>query len=196
MKTEIIFILDRSGSMQSCAKDAVGGFNTFLKEHQKEPKGKRLTLLQFDHKLIYTYTSKKIKKCTPLVNGETYQPRGSTSLLDAIGTGINRLKDSKKAIVIIYTDGQENTSWEWSPDGVKDLIKQVVKKGWQVDFLAADVDTTFATQALGMSKRNVAGGASVGLAMASSATRSMAYAKTGLVSGSSLQDDYDSEKNK
>ena len=194
MKTEILFIIDRSGSMMSCAQDAVGGFNAFLKDQKKEPKGKRLTLLQFDHEVDVTYDSEKIKNCKKLVLGETYQPRGSTALLDAIGGGLDRLKGSKNAIVAIYTDGQENASREWTVEGVKKALKKAENKGWEVLFLAADVDTSFATQTLGMASHRVAGGA-VNVAAAASAfsTRATNYAATGKASMDSIQEDYDDE---
>lgn len=189
LKTEILFILDRSGSMASCATDAVGGFNSFLKDQKKEPKGKRLSLLQFDNHREYTYDRAKLKDCKKLVLGETYVPRGSTALLDAIGMGVNRLEKAEKAIVAVYTDGHENNSQEWTAEAVKKLLKKCEKKGWEVLFLSADVDTTYATQTLGMSKHRVAGGAGVAAAAATFSMRASKYANTGVASQDSLQAD-------
>lgn len=194
MKTQILFILDRSGSMMSCAADACGGFNSFLKDQKKKPKGKRLTLLQFDHELIYTHKKKKIKDCDELVLGETYAPRGATALLDAIGTGINDLDNAEKAIVAVYTDGYENSSKEWKTESVKKLLKKCEKRGWEVLFLSAGLDTSYATDTLGMAAQHVAGGASIAAAAGAFSTRASNYSQTGTVDFSSLQDDVDEEQ--
>ncbi len=197
MKTEILFIMDRSGSMASCAKDTVGGFNQFLKTQKKDPEGKRLTLLQFDDLIEHTYESDKLKDCKKLVLGETYRPRGMTALLDAIGSGLDKIKDAKKAIVAIYTDGHENASKEWTADGVKKLLKRAEKKGWEVLFLAADVDTTYATQTLGMRGHTVAGGAvAMAATMDTLSARTSNYVKTGQASKESLQADYNASAKK
>lgn len=193
MTTEIMFILDRSGSMSACAADAVGGFNEYLKAQKKNPRGKRLTLLQFDHRIEFTYESAKPKDCKPLELGKTYEPRGTTALLDAIGTGLDCIKDAKKAIVAIYTDGLENASREWTAEGVKAALKRAEEKGWEVLFLASDINTDFAVHTLGMPKHRVAAvkGASVGASMRTVAARATNYAATGKASADSLQGDYD-----
>lgn len=191
--TEILFILDRSGSMTSCASDAVGGFNSFLKDQKKKPKGKRLTLLQFDHEIEYTYDRSKLKDCKKLVLNETYSTRGTTALLDAIGIGLNHLKKADKAIVAIYTDGYENASREWSPEAVKKAIKKANKKGWEVIFLAADIDTKFATQTLGMSASKVATvrKSDIGKTMGLVSNYTRSYASSGKQSSTNLQEDHD-----
>jgi hypothetical protein len=155
-KTEIVFVLDRSTSMHSIAQKAVDGFNAFLKEQQKSPKGKRLTLLQFDNKLEYIYKSKKISKCIPLVNGETYVIQGWTALLDAIGTAVHSVWHSKNVILAVYTDGQENSSKEFTTKNIKKMLKRATKKGWETIFLAAEVDTTYFTQVLNVNANKVA----------------------------------------
>jgi hypothetical protein len=86
--TEIAVVLDRSGSMQSMAIEAVGGMNAFLESQQKLPGEARLTLVLFDHEYIVAHSRRPIKDVPPL-DDDTYVPRGSTALLDAIGRTIN-----------------------------------------------------------------------------------------------------------
>ena len=111
MKTEIITLVDRSGSMSTIAKDAIGGFNTFLKE-QKEVKGKaRMTLAIFDNSFEYLYEAKKLTEAPDLTD-RTFIPRGSTALFDSLGKLITdqalRIKNegwADKVILCILTDG-------------------------------------------------------------------------------------------
>lgn len=141
-KTQIVFILDRSGSMQSAALDAVGGFNAFMAEHRKLPKGKRFTLIQFDHEIQLLSSRSKIKYIPDLVNGFTYKPRGNTALLDAIGFGIDTVADAEKAILVIYTDGMENCSKNYTVSTIKTKLDAARAKGWEVLFLASDIKAT------------------------------------------------------
>ena len=115
-RSEIIFILDRSGSMHSIRDDAIGGFNQFVDIQKDSPGKTRMTLVQFNHQYQPVFTGKKIKNVEPLTF-ETYAPEGSTALLDAIGKTItDTLKDKKrkadKTICAILTDGHENSSKE------------------------------------------------------------------------------------
>lgn len=190
-KTHLLFIMDRSGSMAACASDAVGGFNTFLAEQQKEPKGKRLTLHQFDNHHELTYDKSKLRDCKPLVLNETYVPRGSTALLDAIGKGMNSLRDKEKVIVMIYTDGYENASHEFNADQIKTMIKQADERGWEILFMAGDLDTTYATQTLGMAVNKVASTRNTrhgfAASMSTMAARASTYAADGTKVAASLE---------
>ena len=194
-KTEILFILDRSTSMSSIAGSAVEGFNAFLKQQQKKSKGKRLTLLQFDDKLEFIYRSEKIKNCKPLVLGQTYVIQGCTALLDAIGTGLHQIRKAEKAIVAIYTDGQENMSKEFSVKKVKAALAKAELKGYEVIFLAADIDTTYATQTLGISITKVAKVDKRDFlsTMHTLDSYTTNYAKSGQVSATVLQADIDTD---
>jgi hypothetical protein len=194
MKTEILFILDRSGSMGSCASDAVDGFNHFLKQQKKNPKGKRLTLLQFDNEFLYTYSREKLKNCKKLKLGETYSPRGMTALLDAIGFGLQKIKDAKKAVVTIYTDGYENASKEYNESKVKKLVEKAKKKDWEVIFMAAEINPQVAYN-IGFSKHKVAvvNKGDIFRSMDVACNYTTAYAATGLVKTGSLQEDHDTE---
>lgn len=147
--TEIVVVLDRSGSMASLADDTVGGMNTFFKE-QREAAGKaNLTLFQFDHEYLETHQGVPIQDVPDLILGETYNPRGSTALLDAVGRAITTVReritksDTKPdhVIFVIQTDGYENSSSEYNRDQIKDLISQQEKESdWNFMFMGANED--------------------------------------------------------
>lgn len=131
-----IFILDRSGSMETCRDDTIGGFNAFVREQKAF--GGTLTLIQFDHEYLVSYANKPITEVEPLSH-ETFVPRGSTALLDAIGKTIKANKLNVPTVVIL-TDGHENSSHEYSKAHIKDLIEQKTKDGWTFVYLGANQD--------------------------------------------------------
>jgi Mg-chelatase subunit ChlD len=131
-----VFILDRSGSMETCRDDTIGGFNAFLSEQQAE--GGTLTLVLFDHEYNVLYENKPICDAQPLTR-ETFVPRGSTALLDAIGKTIKDAKAAKPTVVIL-TDGQENASHHYTKAHIKDLIEQKTRDGWTFVYLGANQD--------------------------------------------------------
>lgn len=132
-----VFLLDCSGSMESCWDDTIGGFNSFLVD--QKPTGGSLTLVQFDHEYQLTYERLKIDEVPPL-SRETYKPRGSTALLDAIGRLIKEWNSPSNPSVVILTDGQENSSNNFTKAHVKDLIEQKTKEGWTFAYLGANQD--------------------------------------------------------
>jgi uncharacterized protein with von Willebrand factor type A (vWA) domain len=138
---EIVVIVDRSGSMDSIKKDAIGGFNTFLSEQKKVKGAANLTMILFDHEYKVVADAIPLEKAEALTD-QTYVPRGMTAMNDAIGRGLSMLeaKKPKKAIVCILTDGQENASHEFTSDQVKAKIKAAEAAGWQVVYLSADVN--------------------------------------------------------
>jgi len=150
--THITIILDRTGSMESIREDTIGGFNTFLKEQKEIPGKVTLSLIQFDtvDPFEIIHDMKPIEHVQPLTR-ETYVPRAATPLLDAMGNGINHLKQTLKGIdkairprrivMVVITDGQENSSCEFRKDQIVRMIsKQQEKAGWQFVFLSADLD--------------------------------------------------------
>jgi len=150
---EIVCVIDRSGSMQSIASDAIGGFNAFLKE-QKEVKGKaNLTLILFDHDYTVVHAAKDIKDIEPL-DGKTYVPRGNTAMNDAINRAIGDLeaRSPDKAIICILTDGQENASKEVTGEQLKKKIEAAKARGWSFVFLAANQDAFASGAAMGFDK--------------------------------------------
>jgi hypothetical protein len=151
--THIAVILDRTGSMESIRDDTIGGFNAFLGEQKQQPGKATLTLVQFDDQDPYEviHQVKTIQE-VPELTRETYVPRASTPLLDAIGRGINDLEkcvmDMKedvrpsKLVFVVITDGQENASREFRRDQILEMIQNKEKQyGWQFVFLSADLDS-------------------------------------------------------
>ena len=147
---EIGFVLDRSGSMNAMKDEAVGGINAFLESQRKLPGQAGLTLVLFDHEYIVVHDGVPIKNVPPL-NNDTYVPRGTTALLDAIGRTINTIgerldKTPKperpgKVIVAILTDGLENASQEFKRKEIFKMIKhQREVYSWEFIFLGAKQD--------------------------------------------------------
>jgi len=142
-----VFLLDRSGSMESCWDDTIGGFNAFVNEQKAD--GGTLTLIQFDHEYLESYTAKPIGEVEPLTR-ETFTPRGSTALLDAIGRVIKEGKEGVTPTVIILTDGQENASHKFTKSHIKDLIEQKTKDGWTFVYLGANQDAFAEASSIGI----------------------------------------------
>ena len=132
-----VFILDRSGSMETCVDDTIGGFNAFVRD--QTPLGGTLSFIQFDHEFTPVYDKKPIGDVEPL-NRETYKPRGSTALLDAIGKTIKSIECDRTPVVAILTDGYENASQTFTKAHIKDLIEQKTKEGWTFMYLGANQD--------------------------------------------------------
>jgi len=132
-----IFLLDRSGSMETCWDDTIGGYNSFVKDQAEF--GGTMTLVQFDHEYLVTYSKTPMGEVVPLTR-ETYKPRGSTALLDAIGQTIKEWTDVTPPTVIILTDGIENSSHKFTKAHIKDLIELKTKDGWQFVYLGANQD--------------------------------------------------------
>ncbi len=140
MITELAFILDRSGSMESMRQAAIDGFNEFLRDQQIAPGTVRLTLVLFDHEVRTTHDALPVAEVLPL-DHDHFVPRGSTALLDAIGDTIDRLgarfaaaPDEQKpghVAVAILTDGKENSSTRFTwHDIAKRISHQTEKYGW------------------------------------------------------------------
>jgi hypothetical protein len=146
---EIAVILDRSGSMEAVATDAIGGFNAFLDSQRREPGEARMTLILFDDRYQVPIKSQPLAE-VPLLTRQTFVPRGSTALLDAIGRTLKKMTESFAArpaaerpatiIVAILTDGEENASREFSLAHISDLIAEKRAQGWEFIFLAANQD--------------------------------------------------------
>jgi hypothetical protein len=158
--TEISIVLDRSGSMASMAKEAIGGFNGFLESQQKLPGDARLTLVLFDHEYIVKYDERPIKDVPPL-DEHTYVPRGTTALLDAIGRTINTIGERLdktpeperpgKVIIAILTDGLENASQEFKPKQIRSMIEhQREKYTWEFIYLGANQDAIAVGETMGI----------------------------------------------
>jgi hypothetical protein len=204
---KIINIIDRSGSMNTMIDSAINGFNAFL-EDQKSVEGDALvSTIQFSNLYNVLYENLDIQK-VEVFNKNNYQPGGSTALYDAIGKTINNEIDllgklSKeerpdKTLCVILTDGEENSSVEFSQQKIKELISEMKESfKWEFIFLAANEEASFTAQAMGISKgnsyafANTSSGLKDAYMGASHATRSYRSSKS--VSMSSLMDDYKQE---
>ena len=145
MKTELVFILDKSGSMHGLEQDTIGGFNSMLQK-QKELDGEcRITTVLFDNRYELLHDRIDIRAVSPMTEKE-YQVGGTTALLDAIGRTVQKLVSVQKntakeyradrVLFVIITDGQENASQEYSSDKVKGMIQlEKEKYGWEFVFL-------------------------------------------------------------
>ena len=165
-KTEIVCILDRSGSMADMADEAISGFNAFLKE-QKEIKGKaNLTVCLFDNELLYPYDNIDIQEAVPMTK-KTFVPRGTTALYEAIGQTINKVSarvntccacecQKDKVIVAILTDGLNNIDGEFSSKKIKEILEKKQKEeGWDVFYLAANQDAFAVGGNMGVMASNI-----------------------------------------
>lgn len=160
--TELVFILDRSGSMNGLEKDTIGGFNSLLEKQKKEEKKALVSTVLFDDKYELLHDRIDIHKIKPITNKE-YYVRGSTALLDAVGITINRIINAQKntskvnraekIMFVIITDGYENSSKEYSYDKVRKMIRhQKNKYGWEFIFLGANIDAINVAENIGINK--------------------------------------------
>jgi uncharacterized protein YegL len=161
--TEIIFLLDRSGSMGGLERDTIGGFNAFI-DNQKKLEGKTLvTGVLFDDQYEVVWNGADAEKVK--LTAEEYYVRGCTALLDAIGKTIldvgyrlsktNEGNRPGKVIFVITTDGFENASREFTYEKVKELIKhQQEKYNWEFIFLGANIDAEREAYNLGIHSQN------------------------------------------
>jgi uncharacterized protein YegL len=159
--TEIVFILDRSGSMSNLVTDTIGGYNSFIDTQKQEDGEAVLTTILFDDQYEILHNGVDIKTVKPLTSKE-YSARGMTALLDAIGKTINTVGDRlnktneddkpSKIIFVITTDGQENSSKEFTQAKIKEMIEhQTNNYSWQFLFLGANIDAISTAQNFGIS---------------------------------------------
>ena len=187
--TEIAYILDRSGSMESMVEPAITGFNEFLAEQRKAPGQARLTLVLFDDEYLVPHQSVPIEE-VPDLTTKTYEPRNSTALLDAIGQTINDLgtrlaktpEDERPGLVIIaiFTDGYENNSIKYDNRKISEMIRhQREKYNWQFMFLAANQDAIATAAKMGIDHADAASvdysGAGIRSSSRAFSSRSAAY---------------------
>ena len=158
--TEIVFILDRSGSMAGLEDDTVGGFNAMVEKQKKEPGEALLSAVLFsdDSRVLYDRTD--IRKVEPMTDRQ-YRVGGCTALLDAIGGAVRHIANVHKyareedrpgkTIFVITTDGMENASRAYSYDEVRRMVKHEQEKyGWEFLFLGANMDAISAARSFGI----------------------------------------------
>lgn len=162
--TDITVIIDRSGSMGHVVNDVIGAFNNFIDDQKKVDGEATLTLIQFDNIYTVNYEAVDIQSVKYL-NMTTYQPRGTTALNDAVGKAITstgkRLSNMAecdrpdKVIMIIQTDGEENSSTEYTSNCLNSMIKeQSDKYSWKFIFMGSDITTSETAKSMGISQAN------------------------------------------
>lgn len=151
---DLVFVLDKSGSMWDVEKDTIGGFNSFIRREKQSGKKTRVTLVLFDDEYHILYTRKPIDEVSELTDKE-YFASGCTALLDAIGRTILSLDGevAKKVMFVITTDGLENASREFKRKDIKKLIES---HDWEFLFIGADIDSYSEAQTLGITGNRTA----------------------------------------
>ena len=148
--TEIVFILDRSGSMSGLEADTIGGYNSMLDKQKKEEGDALISTVLFDDQAEILHDRKNLEKVERITDKE-YYVRGCTALLDAVGGAIHHIshiqkempeeEKPEKTLFIITTDGMENASKKYSYDKVKKMVEKKKKKNhWEFVFLGANID--------------------------------------------------------
>ncbi len=163
--TEIVFILDMSGSMERVSEDTIGGFNAMIAE-QKEKEGEVLvSTVVFDDYSQVIHDRMDIGS-VPRLTRKEYSPRGCTALIDAIGDAVHHIKNVHKYIreedrpahtlFVITTDGLENASRKYGSSEVKRMIRQQEERGWEFMFIGANIDAVETAQTLGIRRERTA----------------------------------------
>ena len=158
--THIVFILDRSGSMDTIQLDTIEGFNQFLTTHKAAPGAATVTLIQFDNQYEVHYQMCDVQQ-VPLLTTSTFQPRGRTAYYDALGRAINETGQQlaamaeadrpSKVLVVILTDGLENASTEFTESQIGAMREhQAEVYNWEFVYLGANQDAIAAAAAIGI----------------------------------------------
>lgn len=161
--TEVVFILDRSGSMGGLEADTIGGFNSLISKQKKEEGEAIVSTVLFDDYSEVLYDRVDVKRVEPM-NETQYYVRGCTALLDAVGGAIHHIGNvhkyareedrPEKTLFVITTDGMENSSKHYSYEKVKKMVeKQKKKHGWEFLFLGANIDAIDVAGKFGISSK-------------------------------------------
>ena len=164
--TELVFILDKSGSMHGLEADTIGGFNSLIKKQKKEDGKALVTTILFDDKTEVVHDRVELEYIRNLTS-EQYVTGGSTALLDAVGGAVSHIRKihkyirpedvPAKTLFVITTDGMENASRRYTYDKVKKLIEhQKAKYGWEFIFLGANIDAAETAVSMGISRDRAA----------------------------------------
>ncbi len=158
--TELVFILDRSGSMSGLEADTIGGFNSMIEKQRREPGEALISTVLFDNESVVLHDRVDVKKVEPMTDRD-YTVRGCTALLDAIGGAIHHIGNvhkyardedvPEKTLFVITTDGMENASRRYDSTKVKQMIqRQKEKHGWEFLFLGANIDAVETARRFGI----------------------------------------------
>lgn len=158
--TEIVFVLDKSGSMFGLEAETVKGFNSMIQKQKELDAPCQVTTVLFNNQMSLLYDGTDLNEVKPM-KVQNFEVGGSTALLDALGLTIKKMKkrlkeetgsqDSKQVLFVIITDGEENSSHLFSLDKIKKMIdKQQKKHGWEFIFLGANIDAAKAASQIGI----------------------------------------------
>lgn len=161
--TEMVFILDKSGSMVGLKDDTIGGFNSLLKKQKAKPGRALVTTVLFDSVIEVIHDHVDIQSVPELTRND-YEPGGRTAMLDAIGSTLDRVRKRQdkcdeavdNTVVAIITDGMENSSREYSHKAVLSMIRNLKHKDWTFIFLGANIDAAEVAEDLGISREMAA----------------------------------------
>lgn len=149
---DVVFILDRSGSMRETEKDIIGGYNGYINDFKS--KNAKITTVLFDDKYEMITKRQNVNE-VPELTEKQYYVRGCTALLDAIGNSIKFMEKEKteKVMFIITTDGYENASHKYNKEQIKEMIQG--HKEWEFMYIGADIDSYSEGQSIGISSSNI-----------------------------------------
>ena len=157
--TELVFILDKSGSMAGLEADTIGGFNSMLKKQKKQDGEAFVTTVLFDNEIQTVHDRIPLDSVSEMTDDD-YVPGGCTALIDAIGKTIEHIKNIHKyarkddvpesTVFVITTDGMENASREFSSAKVKKMIEKQKSEGWEFLFIAANIDAVETASVFGI----------------------------------------------
>ncbi len=164
--TELVFILDRSGSMAGLEKDTIGGFNSLIEKQRKEPGTAVVSTVLFDNESEVIHDRLPLESIPPMTDKE-YYVRGCTALLDAVGGAIHHIGNvhkyarredvPDKTLFVITTDGMENASRRYDYERVRKMIqRQKERYGWEFIFLGANIDAAAEAKRFGIAPERAA----------------------------------------
>ena len=163
--TELVFILDKSGSMAGMEQDTIGGFNAMIEKQKAQEGVMYVSTLLFANQTETLHDRKAITEISPLTQKD-YQVGGCTALLDALGKGIEHISTihkyartedvPQKTMFIITTDGMENASRSYTKEQIKEMIHQKEGLGWEFLFVAANIDAVATAESIGIRRERAA----------------------------------------
>ena len=159
--TELVFILDRSGSMAGLEQDTIGGFNAMIEKQKKLDDPCYVSTFLFDHESKILHDRVELKEVKNMTQAD-YAVRGCTALFDAVGEAISHISDihryirkedvPQKTLFVITTDGMENSSHSYSREQIQQMIEAKKELGWEFIFLGANMDAVVTAGGLGIEK--------------------------------------------